>query len=115
MSEWLECWAILRIIFYLNTAEDILQRRIYRSASERSREIVFTQMERIVELGPDVLVEVVTRRDVKATQGLLFAEHVVDRLTRRVTGEIVKVKSGITRKEFILLVVVLGQSRSRTN
>jgi hypothetical protein len=55
MTERLECWSIFHIVFDLDAAEDVLQSCIDRAASSRAREVVFTQMERIVKLAPTYL------------------------------------------------------------
>ena len=115
MAERLEPWTIVGVVLYLNAAEDVLQCRIYCSASGWPVEIVFAEVDRIVKLGADVFMEVVIRRQVKSTQGLLLAEHVVNRKTSRVAGEIINEERGISAEEFELLVVVLGHDSYRGN
>src|SRR6185503_73053 len=107
MPKRLECWSIFRIIFYLNAAEKVLQRRIDRPTSERTREIVLTQMERIVKLGPEVFVKVVAGRQIESTQSLLFTQHIVDCRTPGIACEIVNKESRIAPKKFKLLIIIL--------
>src|SRR6185503_3696313 len=95
MPKRLECWSILRIIFHLNAAEEVLQCRIYGAASKRTAEIVFTQMERIVKLRSDVFMKVVTGCEIKSTQGLFFTQHIVDCRTSGIACEIVNKEGGI--------------------
>src|SRR5215208_6246920 len=107
MPEWLESWSIFRIVFYLNAAEKVLQRGIYRAASGRTREFVFTEMERVIKFGTNIFVEIDTSRQIKAAQRLLFSQDIVDCCIRCITGEVVDKQCGIAAEEFILLVIVL--------
>jgi hypothetical protein len=71
MPKWLESWSIFRIVFNLNTPEKVLERRIYRAASGRTREFVFTEMERVIKFRAYIFVEIDTSRQIKAAQRLL--------------------------------------------
>src|SRR5829696_1799057 len=113
MSKWLESWSIFGIVFYLNTPEKVLERRIYRAASGRTREFVFTQMEGVIKFGAYIFVEIDPSRQIKAAQGLLFSQDIIDCRIRCITGEVVNIQRGIATKEFILLVIVLRQRSSR--
>src|SRR5215204_3154968 len=113
MCKWLESWSILGVVFYLNATEKVLERRIYRAASGRTREFVFTEMEGVIKFGAYIFVEIDTSRQIKAAQGLLFPEDIIDCCIRCITGEVVNIQRGISAKEFILLVIVLRQRSSR--
>src|SRR5215210_6875715 len=113
MSKWLQSWPIFGIVFYLNAAEKVLERCIYRAASGRTRKIVFTEMERVIKFGAYIFVEIDTSRQIKAAQRLLFSQDIIDCSIRCITGEVVNIQRGIATKEFILLVIVLRQRRSR--
>src|SRR6185295_11609746 len=109
----LKCWTIFRVVLHLYAAEKVLDRGIDRAASQRAGKIVFAEMQRIVELGPDVLVKVPAKREVEASQGLPVAKHIVDCRAPRITGEVIVEQGRITSEEFVLLVIILGRSRNR--
>src|SRR5215212_919083 len=113
MPKWLESWSIFGIVFYLNATEKVLERRIDRAASSRTRKIVFAEMKRVIKLGPYIFVEIDTSRQIKAAQGLLFSQDIIDCCVRCIAGEVVNIQRGIATEEFILLVIVLRQRTSR--
>src|SRR5215203_3057190 len=113
MSKWLQSWPVFAIVFYLDATKKVLERRIYRAASCRTREFVFTEMERVIKFGAYIFVEIDTSRQIKAAQGLLFSQDIIDCCIRCITGEVVNTQRGIATEEFILLVLVLRQRSSR--
>src|SRR5215213_7571014 len=113
MSKWLQSWSVFAIVFYLDAPEKVLERRIYRAASCRTREFVFTEMERVIKLGSYIFMEIDTSRQIKPAQGLLFSKDIIDCCIRCITGEVVNIQRGIATEEFILLVIVLPQRTSR--
>src|SRR5215217_8251840 len=113
MSKWLESWSIFGIVFYLNATKKVLERRIDRAASGWTREFVFAEMQRVIKFRAYIFVEIDTSRQIKAAQRLLFSQDIIDCCVRCITGEVVKMQRGIAAKEFILLVIVLCQRRSR--
>src|SRR5215213_11017409 len=113
MSKWLQSWSVFAIVFYLDAPEKVLERCIYRAAPGRTREFVFTEMERVIKFGAYIFMEIDTSRQIKAAQGLLFSKDIVDCCIRCITGEVVKMQRRIAAKEFILLVIVLRQRCSR--
>src|SRR5215216_448490 len=115
MSKWLERWPIFGIVFYLDASEKVLERRVYRAASGRTRKFVFTEMERVIKFGPYIFVEIDNGRHIKAAQGLLFSQNIIDCCVRCIASEVVNIERGIATEEFILLVIVLRQRTSHEN